>query len=473
MYKYLFFDDQKLWRREGFDRKMGHPRPIADSVYFDGHCTTDWPTPNVFRTDDGKYRMIYQGHEKDATMHIFVAVSEDGVHFEPEDVSDQLELENRIAPNELMALKWSEEVAAMIEDPFNGPKERYKLLITRDSNMINVGDLYVSPDLIHWKKVEGVNWNSGTEPVVGLFYNKHHECFTIVLRPYCGDRRAGYIETKDWIHYTPHELCLQTDSLDEPMAEIYGMPAFEYAGRYIGFPLVYSGFEMALHSKFWGGTMKPQLAYSWDGRHWQRTLREPFMDGVCKECEDAYGWNNYMVWPMQMLQEDDGTIRIYAGASGYEHGNSFRIWGRGRIGVWELREDGFMSLETKSPDEVATLNTRENAWHSGEAHVNLKAKRATMAVYETYDDEKDRELLRLLEGYTHEDCIPFEGDCTDWVPCFKNGKTLSELAGKTIALEIKIEDGSIYSITADCTPLMNWQGIHYRNLDGKLPRKVW
>lgn len=473
MYKYLFFDDQKLWRRNGLVRKMGHPRPIADSVYFDGHCTTDWPTPHVFRMDDGKYRMIYEGSEKDGSMHCFIAVSEDGIHFEPQDVTSEIFLENRVAVNEIMPLGYGTELAAMIEDNVNDPSERYKLLITRDHNSITVGDLYVSADLVHWTLVEGVNWNrSKTEPVVGCFYNKHHECFTITLRPYCGDRRVGYVETKDWRTYTSHELCLQTDSLDEPLDEIYGMPAFEYEGRYIGFPLVYHGFKVMLHSKFWGGTMKPQLAYSWDGRHWQRTLREPFMDGVCKECEEAYGWNNYMLWPMSMLQTEEGNLRIYAGASGYEHGDSFRIWGKGRIGAWELRKDGFMALTTESPEKAGLLNTRENIWHSGELHVNLQAAKATMAVYETYDDETGRELLRQLEGYNHEDCIPFTGDSTDWVPCFKSGKTLDELSGKTVALEIKLEDGSVYSMTADCTPLMNWQGIHYRLYDGMTPERV-
>ena len=473
MYKYLFFDDQKLLQRAGLERVYGKPELVKDSVYTDGHSSTDFPTSYIFRTEDGKYRLVYQGHDVDGKMHCYMAASDDGLHFEPVDLTNVLPLENRIADNEIMPI--AGEIGTIIEDNINNPTERYKMLLTqgpdREHHLWIDGPLLTSPDLLHWTVVPGVRWNVGNEPVVGAFYNKFKGCFTILQRPWWGDRRVGYVETKDWRHFTPYELCLQCDSLDAPLDEVYGMPAMEYEGRYIGFPLIYSDFTSTNMVKFNDGTIKPQLAYSWDGNHWQRSLRTPFIDGMTEECEEAFGWKCYLVWLLSAMQVDSGDIRFYAATSGYEHGPAFKNMGKGRIGVWQLPRDRFIGLTTKSADEPGVLDTRENIWDSGELHVNLSAKKATLAVYEVRD-EAMWSMPFLIDGYSHEDCVPFSGDSTDWVPVFKNGKKLDELRGKTVMLEIKIEDGTIYSLSGDFTSVMNTEAVRYRQLGGIRPKRV-
>ena len=117
MYKYLFFDDQKLHMQNGFYRCYGQPQLISDSVYSDGHSSTDWRTAFVFQTEDEKYRMLYQGREVDGSDHCFIAVSEDGIHFEPEDLSEVLPMENRVAVNEVFSLRG--EIAEIVEDNVN------------------------------------------------------------------------------------------------------------------------------------------------------------------------------------------------------------------------------------------------------------------------------------------------------------------------------------------------------------------
>ena len=76
-----------------------------------------------------------------------------------------------------------------------------------------------------------------------------------------------------------------------------------------------------------------------------------------------------------------------------------------------------------------------------------------------------------VEGYSHEDCIPFSGDSTDWVPQFKNGRTLQDLAGRTLVLELKLNDGCVYSICGDFVPCMNLEGARYR-MRGIIPTPV-
>ena len=465
MYKYLFFDDQKLFNREKLERAYGTPELIADSIFHDGISSTSLRTPFVFKCDDGRYRMIYQGKIKEGTDHCFIAVSDDGIHFVPEDVTDRSELADRVASHELFKIP-SGEIAEVIEDNYNDASERYKMLLCEvdGENFAIHGVLLTSPDLIRWTKVEGVEWNGGAEPITGIVYNKKRECFTILLRPDWGVRRVGYVETKDWRTYTKYEMCLQADSLDQPLDELYGMPAMEYYGHYIGFPIIYRGFKGVNNAKFFGGTIESELAYSWDARHWQRSLRTPFISGMTEESEKAFGYKNYLLWASCFRIDDNGDVLIYSSVSGLEHGTAFSTPDMGRIAIWRVKKDRFISLNSGTDEGL--LCTRENVWHSGEAHINLKAEKATVAVYMSSGND-NLGISKLVDGYSHEDCIAFSGDSTDWVPVFRSGKTLDDLKGNTVAIEIKVTNGSLYSITADCKPAMNLEGARYRKFGTK------
>lgn len=466
MYKNLFFDDQRLFGRENLERCYGEPELVA--TYNDGVSFTSVEGAYVFLTDDGKYRLLYQAKVEGHKGHfLFIAVSDDGIHFAPEDISNCLSIEDRIASNEVMHVP-DGEIAYIIEDNINSPEERYKLLrCDTDIENVTIDDIiFVSPDLIHWKKLDGICWHkNGTEPCMGVFYNKYRECFTIMTRPRWGVRRVGYIETKDWRTFTDFTLCLQCDSLDAPLDEIYGMPTFEYDGWYIGMPYIYGDNKSSFYAKYTGGTMKAQLAYSLDGRHWQRSLRVPFISGDMPHIAEKVGYKCNLVWPSDIQRKAD-AIYIYGAACDLEHGYAFDSieGGKSSIHTYKLRRDGFIGLKTVDSSLPSFLATRENIWCGGEAHINIRANNATVAVYESSDKEYTNVggCSDLLKGYTHDNCIAFSGDSTDWVPTFKNGKTLNDLKGKTLALEVKFESGEIYSISGDYIPVMNTEGARYR-----------
>ena len=97
--------------------------------------------------------------------------------------------------------------------------------------------------------------------------------------------------------------------------------------------------------------------------------------------------------------------------------------------------------------------------------MNLRAKRATLAVYTTESRDEGLNILGTaspIEGYGHEDNIAFSGDCTDWVPRYKSGKCVGDLAGKTLVFEIKFEDGELFSFGGDYTDLFNVEAAVYR-----------
>jgi hypothetical protein len=407
--------------------------------------------------------MLYFGHSKDYKGHkLFTAISSDGINFEPDKVFDLTREKEKQYAHEVLDIGMAE-IAFIYEDKHaKSAEERYKLLKSSVNPRITRVDdeIYVSPDLLRWSKLDGALWGEGAEPLASVFYNETLGVHTVISRPFWGIRCAGYRETKDFINYTDFRYCMNVDSLDEDLAEIYGMTVFEYDGNYVGIPHIYHGFGSGLETKYSSGYMNVQLAYSEDGRYFRRSLREPFIDGL----DGTLGKRYPLVW-LEGMARVPGEIRLYAAVSEQEHGPAFRTPGTGHILVMRLREDGFISLKTKNKDLEATIATREKIWHSGDVHVNIKAKRATLAVYATLSEDRDMNILGHavpIEGFTHEDCVEFSGDSTDWIPEFKSGRRLSEMIGKTLVFEVKFTDGEIYSLGGDYTDIFNVEGAIYR-----------
>ena len=71
---------------------------------------------------------------------------------------------------------------------------------------------------------------------------------------------------------------------------------------------------------------------------------------------------------------------------------------------------------------------------------------------------------------SHEECVPFTGDSIDWKPQWTSGVQLSSLKEKVIIIEIKMTDGSIYSISGDGIQLMNIEASRYRRFKSLPPK---
>ncbi len=460
MKKQLFFDDTYLFGRDNVKRVYGKVERAAE--YNDGVCSTDFCSGFVFKLDNGKYRMLYFGHSTQfREKKLFSAISDDGIAFKPEAVALDTE---RDYPHEIMALPHGFEVGAIFDD--GEGEERYKMLMSEHSSKtLSVRDtLYTSSDLIRWTKKENVSWGDGTEPLVSVFYNKHKENYTIVQRPFWGVRTVGYKTTKDWRSFSDYRYALGIDSNDEPLAEIYGMYAFEYDGLYIGAPLMYRGLKSEYNAKYSNGRIDCQLAYSYDGEYWRRSLNTPFLTG---------GEEYPLSWLAGSVVRDE-DILLYGTVSRLEHGPAFRDPGNGNLLVYRLRRDGFIALESEDENLPSRVITREKIWHGGELHLNIKASDVTVAVYETDESQMVNGnvlgIASAIEGYSKEDCIPFSGDSTDFTPRFKNGKTIDALSGKTLVFEINYKGGALYSLFGDYTDVFNTEGARYRKF-GALPSR--
>ena len=453
MYTQLFPDDQRLLGRAGTRRVYGRPELMAE--YEDPLFSTDYFSPWVFEKDGG-YMMLYVGKRRDTgEMALLAAKSADGVHFQPLKTREKENGEEKAAPHQLMPLKDGIEPISVLEDRFAPAGERYKLILTvLDSERFCIhAEVYASPDLLSWRLFlpEIPDWHC--EPVGGAFYNPKRDCYTILHRRTWGDRGVGYQDTRDFIHYTPYETCMHQDALDEALDEIYGMSAFEYAGLFVGFPLVYTDNAPSRRTKFDPGNIYPQLAFSPDGHHFQRSLRRSFLP--------EYQGQPSLNWLSCALNAPDGGLYLYCAHSPEPHGVAFRTHQNGRIRIYRLRRDGFIGLETESE---ATVITREFLFRGGDISVNLQAENATMAVIDTSGDDPASHVWGMdaaAPGFDHDFCEPFSGDSVCWRPRF-GGRDLEELKGRVIILEIRYTRGVLYSVSGEIEPLSNTEAARWR-----------
>ncbi|MBQ7176420.1 MAG: hypothetical protein IJS08_03310 [Victivallales bacterium] len=458
MFKHLFFDDTRLLKRENLARDYG--KPVSCGTFIDPRVSCGYAWAFATRGPDGRFYLLYHGY-LDGQKKIVpaLAVSDDGVSFKAAEIPEDALPKQPALPNQLdIPLPNNSEIATLFDDPTAPKSERYKILLSDHTDLYpkRFIDDYVlsSPDLFHWTRMADSCWNTrGTEPVTGCFHNPIYKTNVVLTRPDWGQRRFAITETVDWHRYSPMELCMQADSEDLPLAEIYGMTALELDGWFIGFPLIYTGFPQSFEHKFRGGTMGVQLAYSLNGRHWQRSLRKYFL-GPELDVGDGL-WQ--MTFPTSYLKQEDGSWLIYTGSSHAPHGSTpEEILGMTAVRILRLRKDGFICLKTEKADEPSLLALREAVWNGGDLTINLVAENATCAIYDTTDGVPT--MVR-----SHEDCIPFSGDSTNWTPQWKNGN-LDDFKKKTLIVEIAMTNGKLFSIEYDAIPLMTLEGIRYREL---------
>ncbi len=454
MYKQLFFDDQKLLLRDNLKREYGRPEVIPESVYRDAReiqVTSMWKAP------DGKYHLFYFGvpaeDDPEALENfepggvVLAAISDDGIHFKPRNTALEAGIKNPKCPNQVIDYFDGEFCSLFVDEKAEKADERLKILIADhdNDNCHLCCDVYVSGDGIHWRKKAESCWNSFGAECGMACYNPIRRKYLIATRPDGGDRRIAINETSDWLNFSETMLCMQCDSSDPVLTELYGMAPFYYDGMMISFLWIYTTDTTQHRTKFQGGRITGQLAYSFNGIHWQRSLREDFISG--KNDTEILGYENNMVYANEMHRDKNGDILILTHASKGEHGAGFRTKGACASQIYKLREDGFITLKTEDESKPSLICTRDNLWKGGELSINIACKNATVALY-------DRDNT-LYDGYSHEDCIPFSGDSKKWIPAWKDSKTLDMLKNEIVQIEIKFEDGTLYSLSGNYSPMMD------------------
>jgi hypothetical protein len=237
------------------------------------------------------------------------------------------------------------------------------------------------------------------------------------------------------------------------------MPVMAYEGYYVGLlwlfhtsPLV----ERQSPHKFFDGHVDCQLAYSLNGWHWQRCLREPFIpNGAPGEPDSG------CVYPSSWTFGSDGSIRIYASATTEEHG--YQRPGAGSIVAYRLRRDGLVYLE--GGDEPGVVGTRATYWRSGDPELNVQARPGGSVRAQVTD-----QAGKPLDGLRFDDCVACDGDETAWRPVWRSGQTLARLAPRAVRIEVELRNSRLFALRGDFVPMTGAET--YRLLQDQQPPEI-
>ena len=459
----LFFDDCYLSRRENLDRHVGQPVPVSEGTFRDPFLDVQWGYPSVFWDEEhGNWRCLYQGRLSDAasrTQHAAVVIeSDDGIHWRLNDVSTLAPDIERSFPHQVLPLAGFSEWGPCYFDEYDDKSRRIK-------GFGSPSNLYVSPDGFRWTLQDGVKWHPwGIDPAVSAFWNKYRNSYVIAARPVAGDRRIAVYETEDWVSYTSPELALQADALDTPAAEVYGMPVFPYEDMFVGLLWIFHTTPLVRSNpgKFHYGKVDCQLAYSYDGKHFSRGLREPFFENPPP---GEYG--SGCIYPSSLVRLDrEQKLRIYSSSTKLQHAQVFLLdnpQDHDALLLHELRSDGFVYLESQRGP--GSLITRILYYSGGELSLNAEVPYGKLLVQIT-DVDGDP-----IEGYSFRDCLPITGDSTSFQPKWKNTKTLSALSGQAVRIEIELTNGRLYAVRGDFV-LPSPRGLREYRETGKTPKPV-
>lgn len=456
-----FFDDQRILTRQNIRRVYGRPKLAAVRRYENAGPGL----PCVF--EDGiiaPYVMYYCLHpyvcgvDGNPQRHscVCMAVSNDCIKWMP--YENNLQFPDKLYKEQLLPTDAVEELLTVTKvkeggyrffgcqfDWGNTYDIRLRMFSTADGIVLREEECKLNPN--------------GCEALCGSFYNEQDGNYTFLIRPNWAERRCGITHTKDFKSYTEMRMALQVDSVDESEAEIYGMPVFNMGGVYIGFVCLYMTphEDWGLSNKFSRGHMDVQLAYSFDGKHFQRALRTPFIDRGLPD-SPYYG----MITPYSMNEVGDKWI-ITAAITANEHGHQGYDDTAGAA-TFTLGKGRAIGLEAQSG--WAYVRTRGLVLKSGKFSVNIEVPHGT-AMARLMDESSGS----VFPGFDFADCIPFVGDSFEWAPEWRN-KDYSVIIGKPVSLEIKYCNGLIYKIEGDFTLFFTTMQIRRYLKNGILPPKL-
>lgn len=299
---------------------------------------------------------------------------------------------------------------SVILQPWNpDPQRRYALYcFAYDYYVTRVA---FSPDGLHWKFTPETAGKGlfGSGDVVNFFHDPYKNRYVATCKS--ANRRgraAGVAISSDGLKWTkPVEgPVFVADDLDPDATQIYGMPVFPYQGLYIGQPWIYNArwFKYGKYTdqrlseseKDSPCTMDVQIAWSWDMINWTRPP-----DRACFIPRGARGeFDSDMIYTARApVQIGDNLYFYYGGMNG---AHNARDW-NAAIGLAILRLDGFCSMH--AGDQEGWLISRREELKKPEVTINARTGQGGCIVAEILNQNSC-----VMQGFSREDCIPFEGD---------------------------------------------------------------
>ena len=272
----------------------------------------------------------------------------------------------------------------------------------------------------HSDTPNNIHWNPG----LGKYM-----CF---VRPnnYAGPakRRSAVSLSPDLEQWTQSKIVVFADELDVT-DQVYGMGVFPYEGMWLGMLELYDTYH---------GIIDVQLAHSRDGLRWERLpIRQP----IIPRGEEG-AWDSMGIHTSCHPIIRDNEVHIYYDGMNARHSDKDN---RTSIGLASWWLDGFISRSAEAEGEILT---RPFHCEADQLHVNCRAVGGSLfAEVLTVDSQSDDQLnsTKVAEGYSKEDCIPFDDDSVDAEMLWKDGRNLAPFKGQVIRLKFYLSYADLYA----------------------------
>ncbi|MDF2659572.1 MAG: hypothetical protein K0Q94_2363 [Paenibacillus sp.] len=448
--KFTFFDNRTYEYIHGFTRELGQAEKYEGNPVLVPELPHEFKRVHYYGTalyDEREklYKTWYSSHyygpafgesSHEAFSYLSYAYSHDGVHF----IKPELD----VVPGTNIVLDNDQRThgpSVILDYEEKDPDKRFKLAMAPYTKGCSIF-IYASPDGIHWKPMfEEAVIQVVSDCHIGFYRDPNSGLYRLSFRTRCPDRRVWIAESTDLANWTKPVLAIEPDQLDSCNTQFYGMQMTPYGAYTMGIISMYDTYDYKVDPNFgkMAGTMDIQLAYSRDGFCWHRSMQGKKLIALGAEEE----WDSKCIMPSSnVIFRPDRMEFYYAGISVDHSGFGLLPYEDiplECIGLATLRPDGFTYL--RASRDWCELMTRTFAVERGELYINAAAAngyvRVRVEVCDTYG--------QAIEGFSFDDCVPFNGDNiaakVEWI----GNPDLNKIERQVIRIKIRALQAELYS----------------------------
>jgi len=438
----LFLDDLLIDTMKNLTLKLHSPVPREVAIQADRPNETPTLFDPVVIKDIDLYRMWYRTNFDEPPYYTGYAESHDGIHWKKPSLH-LIKYSGSTDNNLLWKSGRSEGYALSIfkDGNENAPDtERYKGIAVSKDGIVGL----VSPDGIHWKKLQqepiivGPEGDKAFDSHNIAFWDAAHECYVAYLRGWRGGIRGIRRSlSNDFRHWSELQYLDLGDSPPEHLYKNATTPYYRRPDIYFMFPKRFLPERKFDPHHPYSGLSDIVFMFSRDGLYWDRR----FMEGFIRPGRDLKNWHERAIEVGSgLVPTNDGEMSLYMVAN-YRTPSV-------HIRRMALREDGFVSVHASYAG--GEMTTKLLTFEGGELVINYSTSAAGSIRVEIQDAEG-----KPIPSFVYAESTEIYGDELERVVTWSGNPDLSQLAGKPVHLRFVMKDADLYSIrfreSQDCS----------------------
>ena len=444
----LLVDQYLIGSLDGTAQKLWPPRDEGPVFFLDQPWEGEFSAYMTILHVGGKYRLYYRGapapgKKNSSGQRSCYAESDDGIHWTRPDLG-AFRLEGNQETNVLFegeSEMWHNFAPFYDTNPNCPPEQRYKAMT---GSMTRGLDAFVSPDGIHWKKLQeepvAKHENFMLDSQNVAFWSESEGKYLCYLRGWDGCRTVIRIESDDFIHWGPDGGVWMTYG-DTPREEIYINQTAPYfrapqiyiatAARFMGGKRVVTPEEAAACSVvegYDGDCSDPVLMTTRGGNVYDRT----FMEALVRPGLDPGDWVSRSNYPVRgIVQTGPDEMSVYI--------ERFNAQPRKRIHRYTWKLDRIASVS--APYKGGEFRTKPLIFCGEDMFINANTSAAGTIQIEILDKDG-----QPIPGYELDKSPVLTGNWIEKKVRWAEDKSAAPLAGREVILRFVMKDADLYAL---------------------------